>query len=74
MSEEFWLQLTHWLSSDDYKGSVLVPENYVLDDAYRLRIIEMTEPIRKSKKGILLFGLPGLDLPAPTVSLSQFMN
>jgi hypothetical protein len=73
-SEEFQLGLTRWLASDDYKGSIIVPEDYPLPDDYRERIVEMTESFRRSHTGILLFGLPGVTLPAHTVSLAQFLN
>jgi len=73
-SEEFRIQLAKWLASDDYKGALLVPADYELSEDYRLRIIEMTDAFRASRTGILLFGLPGVKLPAPTVSLTQFLN
>ncbi len=73
-SDEFRLKLAEWLSSDDYKGSLLVPADHPLSEDYRKRIIEMTESFRRSRTGILLFGLPGIELPAHTVNLSQFLN
>jgi hypothetical protein len=73
-SEDFREGLVQWLASLDYKGALLIPTDYLLEDEYRLRIIEMTEPYRKAKKGIVLFGLPGVTLPGHAVSLTDFLN
>ena len=73
-SEEFRLQISRWLASNDYKGSLLVPFDYPLSDDYRLRIVEMTESFRRTRTGILLFGLPGVKVPAQTVDLASFFN
>lgn len=73
-SEEFRDGLVQWLASNDYKGSLLIPSAYVLEDEYRLRIIDMTEGYRKTRRGIVLFGLPGVNLPGHAVSLAEFLN
>ena len=73
-SEEYWSQLAQWLASTDYKGALLVPADYELAEDYRLRIVEMTEAFRRSRTGIILFGLPGVEVPAQAVNLTQFLN
>ena len=74
ITEEFQEQIAAWFASDDYKGSLLVPENIEITEEYRLHIVEMTENYRQSYTGILLFRLPGVEYPAHAVSLSRFMN
>ena len=74
LSESFMAKVSDWLCSKDYKGSIIVPEGYVLSDDYRERIIRATEEFRAAYHGITLFGLPGSDLSKNVVSLSKFFN
>lgn len=73
-SEEYRSQLAAWLSSADYKGSLLVPADYLLTEEHRQRILEMTEQFRSTRTGILLFGLPGVEIPPHAACLSRFLN
>ena len=72
--EEYLKQLGDWLGSEEYKGSVMVPPGFVMSKEYRFRLVEMTDPHRKSRSpGVLLFTLPGIDVPG-TINLLRFMN
>lgn len=73
-SDEFMKKVANWLSSGDYKGSLIVSEGYILPDEYRIRIVRATEEYRKSFYGIILFGLPGSDLSNNVINLSRFFN
>lgn len=70
----YYQQLGEWLGSEEYKGSLMVPPGYILTKEYRIHLIEITESYRRSRDpGVLLFTLPGVDIPN-IVSLTRFMN
>lgn len=74
-SDEHSHQLAKWITSPDYKGAVLVPVGFQLDDEYRKRILRSTQHAREARNGgLLLFKLPGMKSSIRAVSLGRFLN